>query len=625
MNILCTHIPGTTGVSAGTTPAHASETSQATGTGITSVSGSATGVTSASGSTTVGASGTTTKQCQEMEAVDDAVSKTITVTPKDIDQNKKGDFKPDSKTGVNFPEEDKHPTINVPFGTPATVRGVSMPRDTTNSNVESFKVTFYGTNNEPINKQPLESTPSGGKNQPASLNPSQIPSDVLVKRVEITDIKTTDNQAPRGVVLDIKACTEATAGTTGVSAGTTPVHGSETSQGTGTGITSVTGSTTTGKTPTRCSTENSLDEALGLIGAESITETTKAETKPVGFSIRVNGSGWTPSSAFSSLNIDFRHPVEIGRIRLTADNLKDWRLYYQSASDVFPRLSAYNNPSVIVNNEIILSTTLNATKIRITPNSDVKNLHVEVFACSSFVAETTTTGTPCVLSEWSAWSPCSRTCGIGFKTRTRNGSSSKSCSEAQLIEHQSCSDRRCECLLDEAFYVRIFNKKPVGDKEIGYVDTYSNGTTQARNIIYVNDTVDQGTMIRTRDSCHIVHCTADGLKLSDNQCLTTTTTTPITNTTRCTVQQFDSSPLKVNNGQCTSRDSFPRERCSGQCESDSMRQCTCCSVGETYVQSVVFDCFANGSPTVTEQKTIQIRRIKSCNCNVCSGGIISKN
>ncbi|CAF4328183.1 unnamed protein product, partial [Adineta steineri] len=227
-----------------TTPVHGSEASHATGTGVTSASGSATGVTSASGSTTVGASGTTTKQCQEMEAVDDAVSKTITVTPKDIDQNKKGDFKPDSKTGVNFPEEDKHPTINVPFGTPATVRGVSMPRDTTNSNVESFKVTFYGTNNEPINKQPLESTPSGGKNQPASLNPNNIPSDQLVKRVEITDIKTTDNQPPRGVVLDIKACTEATAGTTGVSARTTPVHGSEASHATGTGVTSASGSAT---------------------------------------------------------------------------------------------------------------------------------------------------------------------------------------------------------------------------------------------------------------------------------------------------------------------------------------------------------------------------------------------
>ncbi|CAF4472164.1 unnamed protein product, partial [Adineta steineri] len=59
----------------------------------------------------------------------------------------------------------------------------------------------------------------------------------------ITDIKTTDNQAPRGVVLDIKACTEATAGTT-------TIHGSETSHATGTGVTSASGSTTVGASGT---------------------------------------------------------------------------------------------------------------------------------------------------------------------------------------------------------------------------------------------------------------------------------------------------------------------------------------------------------------------------------------
>lgn len=33
----------------------------------------------------------------------------------------------------------------------------------------------------------------------------------------------------------------------------------------------------------------------------------------------------------------------MGRIRITAENLKEWRLYYQSATDVFPRWIAYEN------------------------------------------------------------------------------------------------------------------------------------------------------------------------------------------------------------------------------------------------------------------------------------------
>ncbi len=218
---------------------------------------------------------------------------------------------------------------------------------------------------------------------------------------------------------------------------------------------------------------------------------------------------------------------------------------------------------------------------------------------------------------------------------------SDGCSNEQLIEHQSCTDRRCQCLLDEAFYVRVFKKESSDDskykfdnymqgidgfffvEEIGYIDTYLNDTTQSRNIVYINDTVDQGTIIRTRDNCYMVYCTADGLKLSDNQCATTTTattsltTTPITNTTECIMQQYDDGQLKVNNGQCISRDSFPRERCSGYCESDSSDQCKCCGVGTTYLQSVVFDCFVNNSKTITEEKTIQIRRVQSCSCNVC--------
>jgi hypothetical protein len=100
-----------------------------------------------------------------------------------------------------------------------------------------------------------------------------------------------------------------------------------------------------------------------------------------------------------------------------------------------------------------------------------------------------------------------------------------------------------------------------------------------------------------------------------------TTTTPITNKTECTVQQSNNARLVANNGLCTSVDSYPRERCSGQCESDSGDQCTCCSVGTTYLQPIVFNCFVNGSKNITEQKTIEIRRIQSCNCNVCSGGI----
>jgi len=48
-------------------------------------------------------------------------------------------------------------------------------------------------------------------------------------------------------------------------------------------------------------------------------------------------------------------------------------------------------------------------------------------------------------------------------------------------------------------------------------------------MVYVNDSIDQGTTIRIPDFCYIVQCTSDGLTLSDNQCSTTSTTTTINN------------------------------------------------------------------------------------------------
>ncbi len=151
----------------------------------------------------------------------------------------------------------------------------------------------------------------------------------------------------------------------------------------------------------------------------------------------------------------------------------------------------------MTSNEIIFAITLNATKIRITPNGDVKNLRLEVFACSHYgktsilllnifirfclgnETTTTTTKAPCILTEWSVWTPCSRTCGIGYQTRTRNASSPIGCEEEPLVDHQSCNNRRCQCLLDEAFYLRVFKKPSTNDS------TYTNLMMIKREIKFI--------------------------------------------------------------------------------------------------------------------------------------------
>ena len=158
---------------------------------------------------------TTTKRCKEMQAVDEETSKKIIVKPVDVPEKEKPDFQPTSNTGISFPEYDRRPTIVVPFGTPAEVQSVTIPRDKTpNANVERFQVTFYAPDGNKINDRPIpsSSSPKDDKSNPSTVDLTQIPSDRLVSRVEITITDTTNEQSPKGVVLDIKACTEMTTG-----------------------------------------------------------------------------------------------------------------------------------------------------------------------------------------------------------------------------------------------------------------------------------------------------------------------------------------------------------------------------------------------------------------------------
>ena len=161
--------------------------------------------------TTLSTTGTTTKKCDEMPAIDEETARHITVSPTDLPELEKVSFQPTSPNGVSFPSNETTPTISVNFGKAAEVQSVVVPRDKTpNANVEQFEVTFYSPDGQKINQQPVKSTvsPSTDNKTSASLNPQDIPSDKPVSRLDIKVLSTTDGQSPKGVTLDIKACTE---------------------------------------------------------------------------------------------------------------------------------------------------------------------------------------------------------------------------------------------------------------------------------------------------------------------------------------------------------------------------------------------------------------------------------
>jgi hypothetical protein len=161
---------------------------------------------------TVGTStGSTTKQCEEMQAVDKFVSEHIIVGPTDIPKEDKIEFQPTSQKGVSFPKDETTPTLTVTFDKPANVQSVTIPRDKTqNANVEQFAVTFFSPDGSAINTVPIQSntSPKDDETKPAHLDSSQIPTNALISYLSITILKTTDDQSPKGVILDIHACTE---------------------------------------------------------------------------------------------------------------------------------------------------------------------------------------------------------------------------------------------------------------------------------------------------------------------------------------------------------------------------------------------------------------------------------
>ena len=151
-----------------------------------------------------------------MQAATKGASEKIFVEPVDLPRSEKYEFQPTSSKGVSFPESQRRPTITVNLDRPSDVQSITIPRDKTpNANVERFEVIFFSRRGDQINDQGIlsSSSPKGDPKTPARVDNLQIPSNQRVLRVEITIISTTDGKSPKGVVLDIKTCTEMTTST----------------------------------------------------------------------------------------------------------------------------------------------------------------------------------------------------------------------------------------------------------------------------------------------------------------------------------------------------------------------------------------------------------------------------
>ena len=91
-------------------------------------------------------------------------------------------------------------------------------------------------------------------------------------------------------------------------------------------------------------------------------------------------------------------------------------------------------------------------------------------ASPSREAPTSTTVTPisvtnvqCILSDWTAWTPCTVTCGQGTQERYRNIDAG-SCMEP-LSETRVCQMEPCPCIFTQQLYVSTFQQEPPIDRK----------------------------------------------------------------------------------------------------------------------------------------------------------------
>ena len=166
---------------------------------------------SITGSVTGSTSFTTTRRCEEIEVIDETVSKRITVIPDVVSETEKVLFQVTSGVGVSFPADVLKPTIVVNFDELTEIQSITIPRHGNKSgNVEQFEVNFYSITGSPLNDRPILSSSSSEQDEtnPAQVHSTQIPAHTLVSRVAIDILSTTDGKSPTSVMLQIKSCTK---------------------------------------------------------------------------------------------------------------------------------------------------------------------------------------------------------------------------------------------------------------------------------------------------------------------------------------------------------------------------------------------------------------------------------
>ena len=109
------------------------------------------------------------------------------------------------ETGISFPASDKAYIIIFPIAPASIVKYIRLPKS---SNVDQIRVMFLDDQDRPLTAQPSDSSPFQITSKLESGPKLNVYFPKKVDAVHITLVRTSDNQPPRGVTVEIIVCLE---------------------------------------------------------------------------------------------------------------------------------------------------------------------------------------------------------------------------------------------------------------------------------------------------------------------------------------------------------------------------------------------------------------------------------
>lgn len=109
------------------------------------------------------------------------------------------------EVGISFPQTDKAYIIIFPIAPASTVKYIRLPKS---SNVDQIRVMFLDDQDKPLSAQPSDTSPFQITSKLESGPKLNVNFPKKVNAVHITLVRTSDNQPPRGVTVEIIVCIE---------------------------------------------------------------------------------------------------------------------------------------------------------------------------------------------------------------------------------------------------------------------------------------------------------------------------------------------------------------------------------------------------------------------------------